>query len=362
VSQGSKAVLERLGAFIQELQALHFQVPEDDAAVARAALFAPRLVHAIEQAIALLQSTQDFYAHALPAEEQLAHSESLHDIGRLISSEIAGQEITDVLFLARSELRGAQWFHAASTIKLPLLLALFHAVAEGSFGLDDWLHVRNRFASRLDGEPFRVPRERDSDGMVHAETGKLMRIRDLAERMIVASSNLATNLLLDLVGAREAQRTLQETLALAGIDLVRGVEDERAHAAGINNRVTADGLLAALRLLHDPGPLAGELAREATEVLLRQELSGGLKRGLPAELREQARVAHKTGEISTVAHDAGLVFLPERKPYALVVLSEWEPGANSRQATLGRVAQAVYEELVAPPPKASAEAKPEGAR
>jgi beta-lactamase class A len=247
-------------------------------------------------------------------------------------------------------LRGGQWFHAASTIKLPLLLALFHEVAAGSLELDAWLHVRNRFASRLDGEPYRVPRERDADGTVHAEIGKLMRIRELAERMIVASSNLATNLLLDLVGAREAQRTLTKTLALTGIELVRGVEDQRAHAAGINNRVTADGLLQALRLLYDPGPLEGELARQATEVLLRQELSGGLRLGLPADVRERAKVAHKTGEISTVAHDAGLVFLPDRRPYALVLLSEWEPGGESRQAALGRIAQAVYEELVAPSP------------
>jgi beta-lactamase class A len=248
-------------------------------------------------------------------------------------------------------LRGERWFHAASTIKLAILVALYQVVAQGtsegrSIELDAWLHVRNRFPSRADGEPFRVPRDRDADGMVHAEIGCLMRVRELAERMIVASSNLATNLLLDLVGVREAQRSLA-ALGVAGVDLVRGVEDERAHQAGINNRVTADGLLALLRLLNDGKAIPGEAGAEMVGVLLRQELAGGLQLGLPEGARARARVAHKTGEISTVAHDAGLVFLPDRKPYALVVLSEWQPGAESRQQVLGRVSEAVYRELVA---------------
>lgn len=242
-------------------------------------------------------------------------------------------------------LRGSQWFHAASTMKLAILLGLAEAVRDGRLEWDAWLHVRNRFASRLDGEPFRVPRERDADSAVHAEVGKLMRVRDLAERMVVASSNLATNLLLDLLGVRETREVLAG-LGLDGIDVVRGVEDDRAFAAGINNRVTADGLLALLRLLHEPAGLGGEAAREMVEMLSRQQLTGGLELGLPEVVRGRARVAHKTGEISTAAHDAGLVFLPDRRPFALVVLSEWPAGGESRQAALGHVVGAVYRHLV----------------
>jgi hypothetical protein len=103
----SHRVLDRLGAFIQELQGVQFQVPEDEAAVAKSALFAPRLVRAIEEASALLQSAQEHYERfGTIADEQVAGTESLDDIGKLISSEIAGQEIADLLFLARTELRG----------------------------------------------------------------------------------------------------------------------------------------------------------------------------------------------------------------------------------------------------------------
>ena len=244
-------------------------------------------------------------------------------------------------------LRGSQWFHAASAMKVAVLVALHHEAAAGRLELDAPLHVRNRFTSRVDAEPFRIARERDADSVVQSQVGKAMRLRDLAERMIVASSNLATNLLIDLLGPQAIRDALAEH-GVGGIEVLRGVEDTRAHEAGIDNRVTAEGMLGLLRLLQDPGRLPAALAQEMVGVLERQELTGGLPLGLPAEVRSAARVAHKTGEISTVAHDAGLVFLPDRAPFALVVLTEWPPGGESRQQTVGKVARAVYDALVAP--------------
>jgi len=244
-------------------------------------------------------------------------------------------------------LRAERWFHAASTIKLAILLALVDAVAADRFEWESWLHVRNRFASRVDAEPYRIARDRDADSVVHAEVGKLMRVRDLAERMIVASSNLATNLLLDLLGVRETREAL-EKLGLQGIDVVRGVEDHRAHEAGIDNRVTADGLLALLRSLQEGRGIGADGAKQMIDVLSRQELQSATRLGLPESVRGHARVANKTGEISTAAHDAGLVFLPDRKPFALVVLSEWPAGNGNRQAALGQVVSAVYRHFVEP--------------
>jgi len=107
-SAGASRALERLGAVIQELQGLQFQVPEDDAAVARAALFAPRLLKAIEGGIELLQAAQTHYGLPSDDGEQVAGAESLHQIGELISGEIAAQEVADLLFLARADLRGAR--------------------------------------------------------------------------------------------------------------------------------------------------------------------------------------------------------------------------------------------------------------
>jgi beta-lactamase class A len=200
--------------------------------------------------------------------------------------------------------------------------------------------VRNRFLSAVDGQPFRVLPDRDANAEVHESIGKMMRISDLALHMIATSSNLATNLLLDLVGLATVQRGLDE-LGIDGIDIRRGVEDERAFEHGINNRVTADGLVQLLRLIAEERAFTPELSREMLGILHRQEF----RNGIPARLPPAVRVAHKTGEISTVAHDAGVVYPPGRRPYVIAVLTEWAPDASGRSATIAEVSHTVFEAL-----------------
>lgn len=235
---------------------------------------------------------------------------------------------------------GQRPFHAASTIKIAVLVGVFAAAAAGRFSLDARLHVRNRFRSALDGRPFRVRPDRDADATVYAALGKTLRVRELLEPMIATSSNLATNLLVDLVGVDALRATLAQ-LGIDGVDLRRGVEDEAAYEAGIHNRVTARGLRTLLEAIVEERAVSPDASRAMLEILFTQRFN----RGIPAGLPEEARVAHKTGEISTVAHDAGVVFLPERPPYVLVVLSEWDPEAEGRQALLAAVSRLVYDAL-----------------
>jgi beta-lactamase class A len=236
--------------------------------------------------------------------------------------------------------RADRWFHAASTIKLAVLLGVFAAIHGGKLLPQSRLHVRNRFRSAYDGSGFRVLSDRDADSEVQDAIGKTMRVRDLARNMIIRSSNLATNLLLDLLGISYLQRVLDE-FSLTGIDLRRGVEDELAFEHGINNRVTADGLVQLLRLMAEERALTPELSRGMVDILHDQEFRSGIPAGLPAN----ARVAHKTGEISTIAHDAGIVYLPNRKPYVVAILSEWEPEATGRSPTIAAASYMVYEFL-----------------
>jgi beta-lactamase class A len=241
---------------------------------------------------------------------------------------------------------GDRWFHSASTIKVAVLFALFGAVDAGRFTLDSRLHVRNRFLSIVDGTPFRVSIARDAGRVVHEAIGRTMRVEELARQMIVTSSNLATNLLVDLVGAEQAQQMLMR-YGIAGIELARGVEDEKAFEASFNNRVTADGLVALFRIIHEGRGLLPESAALMLDILFAQEFRSGIPAGLPPAVRQQARVANKTGEISTAAHDAGLVFLPDRRPYALCVLTEPDSATNNRMERVARVSAAVYEWLTA---------------
>jgi beta-lactamase class A len=236
---------------------------------------------------------------------------------------------------------GDEWFHAASTIKVPVLVGVFGAIENGAFTAESRLHVRNRFLSVVDGTPYQVESGRDANSVVHEHIGKTMKIRDLAKHMIVTSSNLATNLLIDLVGLERMQKTLEE-MGVEGVELRRGVEDERAYAEGINNRVTADGLVQVLRLIEEEKAISREASDLMLEILHQQEFRSGIPAGLP----DDARVANKTGEISTVAHDAGLVYLRERRPYALAILTRWDAEKTSgRRDTLARVSRAVYEHL-----------------
>jgi beta-lactamase class A len=235
---------------------------------------------------------------------------------------------------------GDLWFHAASTIKVPVLLGVYGAIHEGLLSEESRVHVRNRFFSVVDGSRFRVEASRDANPDVQRAVGRTMKVKELAHHMIATSSNLATNLLIDVIGLEAMQRILAP-LQLGGVELRRGVEDELAWQAGLNNRVTADGLLQALRLIVEERAYSAEVCRRMLDILHQQQFKDGIPAGLP----EGARVAHKTGEISTAAHDAGIVFLPDREPYVLVVLTQWPPEAGRRREVIARISQSVFEHL-----------------
>jgi len=239
-----------------------------------------------------------------------------------------------------------RWFHAASTIKVPILLGAFAAIDRGELLPHSRVHVRNRFLSVVENVPFRVESGRDANSAVHNAIGKMMRVDELAYHMITTSSNLATNLLLGVIGPDAVNRTLRDLDVDDGIDLKRGVEDELAFDKGINNLVTADGLLRILVLLSEGKAFSPALSRRMMDILHGQEFN----QGIPARLPKGARVAHKTGEISTIAHDAGVVYLPKRKPYVLVVLTEWAPEGTGRSRTIASISHTIYEFLTQGPP------------
>ncbi len=234
-----------------------------------------------------------------------------------------------------------RWYHAASTIKVPILLGVFAAIDRGDLLPHSRVHVRNRFLSVVEGVPFRVESGRDANSAVHNAIGKMMRVDELAYHMITTSSNLATNLLLGVIGPDSVNETLRELDLDDGLELRRGVEDELAFEHQINNRVTADGLLRVLVMLAEGKAFSPALSRRMMDILHGQEFN----QGIPARLPKGARVAHKTGEISTIAHDAGVIYLPKRKPYALVILSEWDPTTTGRSRTIASISHVIYEFL-----------------
>jgi beta-lactamase class A len=240
----------------------------------------------------------------------------------------------------RFSLSGDRSFHAASTIKVAVLLAIFRAADEGRLRLDDPLHVRNRFFSAADGSVFHVSPDRDAAPELYQSIGRTARIGALAHVMISGSSNLATNLLLDFIGVEYARRVLSEA-EVDEVELRRGVEDHVAHDRGINNEATANGLLKLMAAVRSDF-LTNERKQEVIRILLEQRFNSML----PARLPKHANVAHKTGEISTACHDIGIVYLPEREPYTVAILTEFDPDKDGRRETVAAISETIYRFLL----------------
>jgi beta-lactamase class A len=234
---------------------------------------------------------------------------------------------------------GDAFFHAASTMKLAVLVGVFRQVFRKELELEAPVHVRNRFTSLFDGEAFALDLDQDASPEVAAQLGKTMSVKDLAYQMITTSSNFATNLLIDVVSLGVIQKALDE-LRVEGIEVLRGVDDQKAFAAGQNNMVTADGLLKVLRLISDGRVYSPEISAELLEILLDQRHRSGIPAGLPGG----AHVAHKTGNISTVHHDAGIVYIGKRRPYAVVILTQSAAGVAGNTA-VADVSRQIYSAL-----------------
>lgn len=242
------------------------------------------------------------------------------------------------------QLNADRVFHAASTMKVAVLLALFRAVDEGRIVLDDPLHVRNFFRSAIDRSPFHLDHNSDGYPDLYRRVGRTAKLRDLADVMITSSSNLATNLLLDFLGVDYTRGVLRQA-NVAGLEIRRGVDDEKAFAAGLNNETSAQALVELFSVLRGGEFLSKESREGAIAVLLRQRFDSMI----PSQLPKHATVAHKTGEISTACHDAGIVYVPERQPYVIAILTEVNPDADVRRDTVARISKAIFDALIGEP-------------
>jgi len=231
------------------------------------------------------------------------------------------------------------FFHAASTIKLAVLVGVYGEIGRGRLTADAPVHVRNKFASIVEGRPFTLNLDFEPTPEVARQLGRTMTVRELAYHMITTSSNFATNLLIDIVGVPAIQQALEE-LKIEGVLFLRGVADEAAFAAGLNNQVTASGLLKLLRMIAEGRAWSPEICAQMLEILLDQRFKSGIPAGLPGEVQ----VAHKTGNISTVHHDAGIIYMGNRNPYFLVILTQFPQDAR-RSSAVAEVSKDLFETL-----------------
>lgn len=203
--------------------------------------------------------------------------------------------------------------HAASTMKIAVMLEVYRQVAEGRLQLADSLLLKNEFRSIVDASSFSI--SDDSDDFSYQKLGEKMSIRDLVVQMITVSSNLATNILLEKVGAQQVQHTISQ-FGTQKMQVLRGVEDLKAFEKGLNNRTSARDLGLLMHILALGKHFPPDLNTDMLEILKAQKFN----EMIPATLPPHTPVAHKTGNITKHHHDAAIVYPDRKPPYVLVIL------------------------------------------
>jgi beta-lactamase class A len=228
-------------------------------------------------------------------------------------------------------------FHAASTMKVPVMIELFRRAATGSFSMNQSLMVVNQFASIVDGSPYSLDSGDDSDSTLYRRIGERVPIDTLLRLMITRSSNLATDVLITLVGADNVNQTMR-SLGAERIQVLRGVEDQKAFDKGLNNTTTARDLAIILRAIEEGRAAPPDATSKMRDVLLADEFNEKIPAGLPRGVR----VAHKTGEITAHSHDAAIVYPPGRRPYILVVLTRGIQDSAKANKLIADISSIVY--------------------
>jgi len=271
------------------------------------------------------------------------NAQSLDQLSQLIKTELAGTKGTFAVAFRDEAGRDLlinehERFHAASTMKTPVMIEVFKQAAAGKFKLTDSILIKNEFKSIVDGSPYQLTVQDDSEPVLYTRVGKKGQIYDVMYQMIISSSNLATNMIIEKVDARNVTSTMR-SLGAMDLQVLRGVEDSKAFAKGLNNTVTAFDLM----LLFDQmskGKIVDKAASEKMIGILRDQRFNEI---IPALLPKEVVVAHKTGWITGVQHDSGIVILPGGKRYSLVLLSKNLTDEKAGIAAMARVSKLIYD-------------------
>lgn len=211
-------------------------------------------------------------------------------------------------------------YHAASTMKVPVMMEVFRQVEQGKLKLDQGVKVENRFASIIDGSPYSLTKEDDSDTEIYQMIGKTLSLREIVERMINQSSNLSTNIVIELVSAKKVMDLMNE-IGARDMTVLRGVEDIKAYEAGKNNTTSARALAVCLKNLLDPKRFQASSRQEMLKILLSQTSRDGIPAGIdPVE--PGLKIACKDGWITEINHDSAIIQDKEGRSAILVILTK----------------------------------------
>lgn len=228
-------------------------------------------------------------------------------------------------------------FHAASTMKTPVMIEVYKQAAQHKLALSDSMTIKTEFKSIVDGSTYNLHAIEDSDTNIYKEAGTKRTLESLVYDMIIVSSNLATNLVIERVGAQNVTQTMRD-LGAKDIQVRRGVEDNKAFAQGLNNTVTAYDLMVIFEKIATGKAVSPEASNAMITTLLDQKFNDAI----PGKLPKEVKVAHKTGAIAGIRHDSGIVLLPDGRKYVLVLLSKDIKDDKETIDTMATVSEMIY--------------------
>ena len=228
-------------------------------------------------------------------------------------------------------------FHPASTMKICVMVEVFHQSREGLFSLNRSIPIKNEFISIADGSSYSLSLNDDSESELYQSIGQRMTVRELVRRMITVSSNLATNILIELVTADRTTKFMRE-LGAEGLIIRRGVEDNKAFKLGLNNAVTARGFKQILVKLAKKEVLSSEDSEEMIDILAGQQFN----EMIPDRLPDRVRTAHKTGWTGEYFHDVGIIYPPDTGEFVLVILTRGFQKETDAHPFIASLAKTIY--------------------
>jgi len=231
-------------------------------------------------------------------------------------------------------------FHAASTMKTPVMIEFYKQLHQGKLSLEDTLQIKNEFKSIVDGTMYKLSEFDDSDKNTYNKLGQYYSINNLIYEMITISSNFATNILIEYIGANNVTKSMKEIGAL-NIDILRGVEDIKAFELGLNNTTSAKDLLIIYEKLAKGKIINNESSAIMIDILKDQKYDDIIPKYLPKDIE----IANKTGMITGVHHDSGIVFLKDGKKYVIIILSKNMSDMESGTEMMAKISELIYKTL-----------------
>ena len=233
--------------------------------------------------------------------------------------------------------------HPASTMKVPVMMEVFRQAEAGLLSLDDRLEIYNSFISIADGSLFMLDETDDSELTLYRRIGESETIHELTRLMIVRSSNLASNLLMDKVTTAQVNAIVKE-YGIENMSIIRELEDKKALSLNMNNAACARSSTQMMRLIAEGKAISQKACDEMIRILLGQEFNESIPTLLPPDVK----VAHKTGWSGEFFHDTAIVYSQNRKPYILSLFTQGFPENKDYEAhqCMAQISKLIYEEIL----------------